>query len=337
MSRTEAAIASAPLTAGRPALAVEVEALTRIFEPRRGVRRRRGRVVALDRLDLAVEQGEIHGLLGPNGAGKTTLVKVLSTVLLPTAGRAAVLGFDVVEDAAAIRRRCAVVLGGERGLYTRLTARQNLLYWAALYRLPASTGRRRAEALLERFGLRERANDRVETFSRGMKQRLHIARGLIGDPAAIFLDEPSAGLDPIAAREVRTLVAELRGEGRTILLATHDLAEAETLCDRISLVDRGRLLATETPHGLRALAASRQRIDVEGASAELLEHVRDLAGVREVVSGPDGTARVEIVDAASGGAVLERLAAGGATQIRMGPPSLEDVYVEIVGDRGLDL
>jgi ABC-2 type transport system ATP-binding protein len=136
---------------------------------------------------------------------------------------------------------------------------------------------------------------------------------------------------------VRALVAELRGEGRTILLATHDLAEAESLCDRISLIDRGRLLATETPQGLRALTAAHHRIEIEGATVGLLEAVRGLPGVREVVAGPDGSARVEIVDAAASGAVLDRLAAGGATQIRMGPPSLEDVYVEIVGDRGLDI
>src|SRR6266487_781075 len=202
--------------------AVEVREIRRSFTPRK-----REPVVALDGVSLSIPAGEVHGLLGPNGAGKTTLVKIRSTVLLPTSGTAQVLGHDVVEETRAVRPLIGIVFGGERGLYTRLTARQNLEYWGALYRLSSATIRQRSAALLERVGLVDRADQRVEEFSRGMKQRLHLARGLMGDAKVLFLDEPTTGMDPLAAREFRTLVGELKGEGRTILLTTHDLVEPE--------------------------------------------------------------------------------------------------------------
>jgi ABC-2 type transport system ATP-binding protein len=241
--------------------AVEVEEVTRVFEPRR---RGSTRVVALDSVSLTIPTGEIHGLLGPNGAGKTTLVKILSTVLLPTSGRARVLGHDVVEETHAVRPLIGIVFGGERGLYWRLTGRQNLEYWGALYKLPSRAAKARAQQLLERVGLADKADGRVEEYSRGMKQRLHLARGLMGDGTVLFLDEPTTGMDPLAAREFRTLIGELREEGRTILLATHDMVEAETVCDRVTLIDRGKIVATESPRALGRVISRFQRIDVEG-------------------------------------------------------------------------
>src|SRR5438874_12513388 len=290
------------------AQAVAVEDITRVFEPRR---KRDTRVVALDRVSLTIPEGEIHGLLGPNGAGKTTLVKILSTVLVPTSGRARVLGHDVVADTTAVRPLIGIVFGGERGLYWRLTARQNLEYWAALYKLPRRLGRRRAEELLERVGLAERADERVETYSRGMKQRLHLARGLVGDARVLFLDEPTTGMDPLAAREFRTLIGELRGEGRTILLATHDMVEAEIVCDRVTLIDRGRVLATETPRTLGTLISRFQRIDVEGAPAELLLEVEGVAGVSSVTPQPDGSVRIEVNEEGATAVVLKQLVDAG--------------------------
>lgn len=171
--------------------AVETDGLRRVFEPKK-----RPEVVALAGLTLTVARGEIHGLLGPNGAGKTTLVKILSTILLPSAGTARVMGLDVVGDAAQVRPLIGIVLGGERGLYNRLTARQNLHYWCALYKMEPGATRTRTDAMLERVGLLDRADDRVQTYSRGMRQRLHLARGLLHDPPVVFLDEPSTGLDP---------------------------------------------------------------------------------------------------------------------------------------------
>jgi ABC-2 type transport system ATP-binding protein len=313
-------------------LAIEVTGLRRVFTPKRA---RESAVVALDDVTLRIERGEVHGLLGPNGAGKTTLVKVLSTVLLPTAGVARVLGLDVVREPRSVRPLIGIVFGGERGLYPRLTARQNLRYWAALYRLPARQARERTEAVLGRVGLAEWADARVETYSRGMKQRLHLARGLIGDPEVLFLDEPTTGMDPVATREFRALVATLKAEGRTILLATHDMAEAETACDRVTLIDRGRLLATESPRTLATWIARYERIECDGASDELLEQLGGLDGVMRVARLPDGTARIEADGTQSLAAAMRLLLEAGVLSVRTGPPDLEEVYLRLLGDRGL--
>ena len=316
-----------------PDPAVAVEEVTRVFEPRR---KRDARVVALDRVSLEIPQGEIHGLLGPNGAGKTTLVKILSTVLVPTAGRARVLGHDVVGEAREVRPLIGIVFGGERGLYWRLTGRQNLEYWGALYRLSGGETRRRAQQLLERVGLADKADERVEQYSRGMKQRLHLARGLVGDAKVLFLDEPTTGMDPLAAREFRNLIGELKGEGRTILLATHDMVEAENVCNRVTLIDRGTILATESPRSLGRVISRFQRIDVEGAEPELLMRVRRLPGVH-AINETDGSTRIEIAEEGATGAVLKLLVDAGVTSVKTSLPSLEEVYVHLIGDRGLEV
>jgi ABC-2 type transport system ATP-binding protein len=287
-------------------------------------------------VSLEIPEGEIHGLLGPNGAGKTTLVKILSTVLVPTEGRARVLGYDVVADTRSVRPLIGIVFGGERGLYWRLTGRQNLEYWGALYKLSASRTRTRAQELLERVGLADRGDERVETYSRGMKQRLHLARGLVGEAKVLFLDEPTTGMDPLAAREFRALIGELKGEGRTILLATHDMVEAETVCDRVTLIDRGTVLATESPRTLGHVISRFQRIDVEGAPADLLARVGALPGVASV-SDADGGARIEVAEEGTTGIVLKLLVDGGVTSVRTSLPSLEEVYVQLIGDRGLQI
>jgi len=313
--------------------AIAVEEVTRVFEPRR---KRDARVVALDSVSLEIPSGEIHGLLGPNGAGKTTLVKILSTVLVPTSGRARVLGHDVVDETRLVRPVIGIVFGGERGLYWRLTGRQNLEYWGALYKLSAARTRTRAQELLERVGLADKADERVENYSRGMKQRLHLARGLVGDAKVLFLDEPTTGMDPLAAREFRRLIGELRGEGRTILLATHDMVEAETVCDRVTLIDRGTILATESPRTLGHVISRFQRIDVEGASPDLLARVKALGGVASV-SEADGGARIEIAEEGTTAVVLKLLVAEEVTSVKTSLPSLEEVYVHLIGDRGLQL
>ena len=269
--------------------AVEVQEIRRVFTPRK-----REPVTALAGVSLTIPVGEVHGLLGPNGAGKTTLVKILSTVLLPTAGRALVCGHDVVTETKSVRPLIGIVFGGERGLYTRLSARKNLEYWGALYRLSGAEIKSRSDALLERVGLTDRADQRVEEFSRGMKQRLHLARGLMGDARVLFLDEPTTGMDPLAAREFRTLIDELKGEGRTILLTTHDMVEAEAVCDRVTLIDRGRILATETPRSLGSLISRFQRIDVEDAPADVLAAIEVTTGVSSVSTQPDGSVRIEV-------------------------------------------
>jgi ABC-2 type transport system ATP-binding protein len=311
--------------------AVVAEGLRREFRQGRGLRKRGPVVVALDSVDLSIEAGEVMGLLGPNGAGKTTFVKILATVLLPSAGRASVLGHDVVKDTARVRPLIGIVFGGERGLYGRLTARQNLSYWGALYRMDRETTDRRIAELLERVGLSDRADSSVETFSRGMKQRLHLARGLIADAPVLFLDEPTTGMDPVATRDFRSLVNDLRAEGRTILLTTHDMDEAETLCDRVALIDHGRVLRVEAPRTLSTWLQNYERVDVDDAPAELLERLRSEGAVASVTSNADGSARLQLDERSDVGAVLRALVAAGVTSIRTTRPTLEEVYLHVFG------
>jgi len=310
--------------------AVEVSRLSRTYK-----RRRKEPRIALDQVDLSIEKGEVHGLLGPNGAGKTTLCKILSTVLLPTSGTARVDGFDVVKETAAVRRTIGIVFGGERGLYARLTARQNLRYWSALYRQPTKQGHHRVEELLDRMGLAERADERVETFSRGMKQRLHLARGLIGDPHTLILDEPTVGMDPVAARDFRTLVGELRADGRSVLVTTHDMAEAEAICDRVSLIDGGRVLATEAPKTIGQWLTRYERVRAEEVSPALTARLKELPGVGAVHTEGDGVVLVETQAEGAAATVVNLLVASGITSLSTARPSLEEVYLHVIGERGL--
>ena len=190
--------------------AVKTENLTRIYESARGIlKKTHTKVLAVDNLCITVKKGEIFGLLGPNGAGKTTTIKMLSTLLLPTSGRAWVLGHDVVEEARHLYGRINIIFGGERGFYWRLSARENLKYFADLYNIDRTLAEQRIHSLLDFVGLLDRADEKVETYSSGMKQKLHIARGLINEPEVIFLDEPTIGLDPSAARTMRNFITEL--------------------------------------------------------------------------------------------------------------------------------
>jgi ABC-2 type transport system ATP-binding protein len=309
--------------------AVQVRGLVREF-----LRRNDSPRIALTGIDLDVAAGSVHGLLGPNGAGKTTLCKILSTVLLPTAGAASVSGYDVVRDSRSVRRQIGIVFGGERGLYTRLTARQNLRYWAALYRLRNAEGARRTEQLLERFGLADRADERVESFSRGMKQRLHLARGLIGDPRVIILDEPTIGMDPVAAHDFRSLVSDLRSEGRSILITTHDMAEAEAVCDEVTLIDGGSILASADPKTIGTWISAFESVEATGVPERLLTRIREMQGVVGVTVVDD---RASIETGASGvaGEVLKVLVDAGVTSARLATPSLEQVYLHVIGNRGM--
>jgi len=315
--------------------AVSVRDLHRTFAIGKGLRKTGPKVTALDGVDLAIPAGEVHGLLGPNGAGKTTLCKVLSTVLLPTSGTAEIMGHDVTRETAAVRPLIGIVFGGERGLYSRLSARQNLAFWAALYGLDKRRARARSDELIDRVGLTDQAAQPVEGFSRGMKQRLHLARGLIGDPKVLLLDEPTTGMDPVAARDFRTLVGELRSEGRTVLLTTHDMAEAEAVCDRVSLIDNGRLLATERPATLGTWISRFERIDARDVPQALLNEVAAMQGVAATNVGEAGSVRIETTESGAAAAVLQRLVSGGVTSVATSLPSLEEVYLHVIGDRGM--
>jgi ABC-2 type transport system ATP-binding protein len=238
-------VRQAPPPAETPAL--RLDRVTRRFAGRGGP------IVALDRVSLRVPQRGVFGVLGPNGAGKTTLLRVVCGLLRPTEGRVEVLGEDPVRRPAVVRRALGAGLGGERALYWRLTGRENLLYAAALYDLPASLAASRAAELLRFVDLAGRADDLVGGYSTGMRQRLALARALVHDPALLILDEPTAGLDPHGQAAMRGLLEALaRDRGRTIVMATNNLLDADRLCDTVAIIDRGRLLAEGAPRDLRA-------------------------------------------------------------------------------------
>jgi ABC-2 type transport system ATP-binding protein len=317
--------------------AIEVRDLVRTYRTREGTfRRRRNAVEALRGVTFAIEPGELFGLLGPNGAGKTTTIKILTTLLLPTSGSARVLGFDPAGQAREVRSRIGYVFGGDRGMYDRLSALDNLRYFADLYRVPVARKRARIEELLELVGLQGREKERVETYSRGMRQRLHIARGLLHDPEVVFLDEPTIGLDPVGARELRDTIAGLRTAGKTILLTTHYMFEADALCDRIAVIANGVIVAEGTPSQLKSGVSNQTIVEVEtfGADAEAFERVRGLAGVASLAVETREQAQVLIVQAAVGSeivqAVLRELEGSTLGKVVTREPTLEDAYVELV-------
>lgn len=234
-------------------IAVEVQHLHKVFQSIRGFwRQKKHPVTAVADISFNIRRGELFGMVGPNGAGKTTTVKMLSTLLLPTSGTASIFGLDVIKDTYAIRNCIGFTFGGNKGLYGRLSGLDNLKYFAELYRLPPDLIKKRIKELLETVGLAGREQDRVETYSSGMQQRLHLARALLHDPELIFLDEPTVGIDPIGAREIRQLVKGLAARGKTILLTSHYMYEVEELCDRIAVVDHGNIVALDTPAALKA-------------------------------------------------------------------------------------
>ncbi len=317
--------------------AIETHALTRVFESRKGfLFNEVVRTEALRGVDLRVDQGEIFGLLGPNGAGKTTLTKILSTLLLPTSGTALVLGIDAVQDALRLRPRIGLVLGGERGLYNRVSARENLRYFADLYGVALEHRDQRITAVLERVGLADAMDRRVEEFSRGMKQKLHLARGILHQPEMLFLDEPTIGLDPKSARETRKLIRGLVADGVSIFLTTHYMFEAEELCQRIAVLSKGRIVARDTVAGLRRLVGGDRTIELEGYGFEDPEvaRVRGLPGVSRVVSEEFGprlrlTLRVRTNELTLP-EVREALPGHPELTVRERQTALEDIYLDLV-------
>jgi ABC-2 type transport system ATP-binding protein len=317
--------------------AIEVRDLHRTYRTRKGLlKRRKTEVHALRGISFEVERGELFGLLGPNGAGKTTTIKILTTLLLPTSGSARVLGFDPARQAKEVRPRIGHVFGGDRGLYDRLSGLDNLRYFADLYRVPVRERRRRIEELLELVRLNGRERERVETYSRGMRQRLHIARGLLHDPEVLFLDEPTIGLDPVGARELRQTIAQLGQSGKTILLTTHYMYEADELCQRIGVMSDGQLVAYGTPASLKAGVADRTVIEIEtfGVGEEELDRVRAVSGVASASTETREQSIVVLVQSTRGAELMQPLlrALDSTTigRVITREPTLEDAYVELV-------
>jgi len=212
--------------------------------------KRYGEILAVDHISFEVEKGEVFGFLGPNGAGKTTTIRMLTGPSKPTDGKASILGFDINSQIVQIKKHIGVV-PEISNLYDDLSGFDNLLFMAQLYGVPRTQRRKRAEELLKTFRLYERKDSRFRTFSRGMKRALTIAAALIHNPEVIFLDEPTVGLDVVAARSLRNLISNLRRQGVTIFLTTHYLEEADLLCDRVAILVKGRILAIDTPQALK--------------------------------------------------------------------------------------
>lgn len=317
--------------------AVEARDLRRTFRTRQGVLRPTRRTVeAVRGVSFEIAPGELFGLLGPNGAGKTTTIKMLITLLIPSSGSASVLGRDVVTDVREVRRRIGYVFGGDRGLYERLSGLDNLRYFSELYGVPPREQKERIGSLLELVGLTGREGERVEGYSRGMRQRLHIARGLLHDPDVFFLDEPSIGIDPVGARELRATIAGLREQGKTVLLTTHYMFEADELCDRIAVIRSGEIVAEGTPAQLKQLVSAGRVLEVEtyGVSDDAVEAARGTGGVRSVVVEDRGQLQVLVVSCEPGAEVTQHVLAGldgtRVGRVSHRDPTLEDAYVELV-------
>jgi ABC-2 type transport system ATP-binding protein len=247
--------------------AIELKNVTKSFEVKKDqenqnfIRRlfvtQKEKIMAVDALNLKISKGEMFGLLGPNGAGKTTTIRMISGLIEPTNGEIFVDGLNALADPQLIQNKLGVVLAGDRVLYWKLTGRENLEFFGALYRIPPKKVKQRTNELLEMVGLADRANDKVEQYSTGMKRRLAFVKGLINDPPIILLDEPTAGLDPQAAVNLRELVISLKNNlGKTILLTTHNMQEADQLCDRVGIIDHGKIIALDTPQNLKSQSGS---------------------------------------------------------------------------------
>ncbi len=302
--------------------AIIAHELTRRFDDR----------VAVDHLSIEVAPGEVIGFLGPNGAGKTTTVRMLAGLIAPTSGTAEVAGFRIDTQVVHVRARVGL-LTETPGLYDTLPAAQNLRLFAHLYGCDDVEGRIRR--WLERFGLWERRDDPPGSFSKGMRQKLAIARALLHDPPVLFLDEPTSGLDPEAATVVRDAIASLRNDGRTIFLCTHNLTEAERLCDRVALF-KTRLIAVDTPRALRDQLFGRQvAFHVGRADDALLAVLRAVPGVIEVARNDSRlVARIDDPEATNPAAVRALVAAGADVRfVGEVRHSLEEVYHELLGAR----
>ena len=327
--------------------AVETKDLVKVFERGRrtmwqrvrGEPDKRDRFRAVDGIDLVVQPGEIFGLLGPNGAGKTTTMKMLATLLIPTSGAIRVLGIDPLSRPREVRARLGAMLSGERSLYWKLTGRENLEYFAALYHVPPAETKARIANVLDAVKLADRADDYVERYSTGMRQRLALARALLPDPPLVVLDEPTVGLDPQASRDLRDRVRELKAQGRTVLLTTHYMEEADQLCDRVAIIDHGRIVALDTPAALKRTIRAEEvvhlEIGVDGDESAVIARLGRSATIARSERS-NGTLTVTAHCASARDFVPAAFDAARSTgttirHVEVVPVTLEDVFLALTG------
>ncbi len=286
---------------------------------------------AVTDVNLNVRAGEVMALLGPNGAGKTTTVRMLTSILRPTAGQARVAGFDVVSQAAQVRRSVGV-LTEHHGLYMRMRSEEYLSFFGELYGQSAAQTRARAAELLDRFGMREAVGKRLGEYSKGMRQKLALIRAMLHDPPVLLLDEPTSAMDPLSARLVRDAISGLRSEQRTVILCTHNLTEAEQLADHIAVIRRGRIIAHGTPAQLKRewLGPTLLELRTAGPLNGAADYLGDLVSVGQ--RGPDWLQFTAEQPAETNPRVLARLAEHQVAVVTLAevPRSLEDVYLQIV-------
>ncbi len=329
-------------------LAIETREVGRIYKIRGPKRKEDPReVVALDGVNLEVPRGQVFGLLGPNGAGKSTLIKILATLLLPTSGTAKVLGYDVSSEMLDVRRRISMVSGGETSGYGLLTVEENLWMFSRFYGLDNDVVRKRIAEMLDVVGLTDRARMKISDLSTGLRQKMNFIRGFLSDPDVIFLDEPTLGLDVQAAREVRLFIKHFMQQypDRTILLTTHYMAEADELCDTLGIIDRGQLMALDTPqklkHDLQQEVIFNLRVGLLGAKPTNGQMIESVPGVRSVNArdkGDHSELNLILADDEALTTVLNHLSERGSPLLSLEKrePTLEDVFVDLVG-RGLDV
>ncbi|HOE35375.1 MAG: ABC transporter ATP-binding protein [Chloroflexi bacterium] len=320
--------------------AVETEALGRIYKIKKTRKEPAHTLIALDNVNLKVNQGELFGLLGPNGAGKTTLIKVLTTLLGPSSGTARVNGLDVARQPEEIRRQINMVSGGETSGYGLLTVRENLWMFTQFYGIPSRQANERIMELLKIVGLEDRANTKSSNLSTGLRQKMNIVRGFMTDPTVLFLDEPTLGLDVGAARDVRRFVREWVSEDprRTLLLTTHYMVEAEEMCDRVAIINQGKILACDTPQRLKESLSSEGvfSIQVSALDQSEFEELKQIPGFRQgTIKQIESGAELELVladDSVLAG-LIGFLAAKGSSIITLHKreATLEDVFISLVG------
>jgi ABC-2 type transport system ATP-binding protein len=317
--------------------AVEVKSLTRVFQPKK---KEGSMIKALDSVDLTIEKGELFGLLGPNGAGKTTLLKILSTLLLPTSGKAYVAGFDVENDLHAVRSRINMVSGGEISGYGLLTVRENLWMFSQFYGIKSKVAKAKIDELLIRFGMEDKRDAKVRTLSTGQRQKMNVIRGFVTNPEILFLDEPTLGLDVNASRQVRDFILEWvsKDEGRTVVLTTHYMAEADELCDRIAIIDDGKILACDTPTNLKRLVKTNTTLSLD---VTMMKDVGGLSSIRgasnftssHTVDNNMTNLRFVLEDESAVSDIVSEILAKGSkiVSLQKKEPTLEDVFIKLVG------
>jgi ABC-2 type transport system ATP-binding protein len=318
--------------------AVETESLTRVFNPKK---KKEGKsVTALDSVDLRIERGELFGLLGPNGAGKTTLLKILSTLLLPTSGKAYVAGFDVEKDFQEVRKRINMVSGGEISGYGLLTVRENLWMFTQFYGMKSAVAFKQIDTMLELFGMADKKNEKVRTLSTGMRQKMNVIRGFVTDPDILFLDEPTLGLDVNASRVIRDYIVEWveKRPDKTVLLTTHYMAEADQLCDRIAIIDDGKILACDAPDTLKRLVKTSTMLKIDVTLLNNKSVLGKIPGVEKFTYTDDPASNLTslkfvLQDESAVSDIVSEIVHSGAKilALRKTEPTLEDVFIKMVG------